>query len=77
MHARGQLFDMGHGVRKDMGEALRLFTLGAEQGHATSQLMLARMNRDAGGLVVAAVPREAARALRRRRSQKTHIPARR
>jgi TPR repeat protein len=36
-------------ARGRMVEGARLLTLAAEQGHAGSQLLLARMNRDAGG----------------------------
>jgi hypothetical protein len=47
---------------RDEGEAIRLMTLSAEQGHAPSQLLLARWNRAAGRPAVA-VPRDAARSL--------------
>jgi TPR repeat protein len=50
----------GHGVLKDVGEMLRLVTLAAEQGHAGSQLVLARTSRSFGRPAVA-MPREAAR----------------
>jgi TPR repeat protein len=50
----------GIGVLQDKGEAVRLLALAAEQGRAHAQLLLAGINRDAGGPAVA-VPREAAR----------------
>jgi TPR repeat protein len=55
-------YTQGLGVLKDADEALRLWTLGAEQGHAGSQLMLAGLSR-AAGEPASAMPRKAARFL--------------
>jgi hypothetical protein len=52
----------GEGRATGKGEAYRLLTLSAEQGHAASQLALAGWNRATGGTALA-VPRDAARSL--------------